>query len=94
MSDTIAINISLSDRNYRLLVEAGEEEFVRRAGKNIENMIREYSASYAYKDKQDLLAMVALQNTTALVKLQGVTQITDETLNKQLENIDKILELE
>lgn len=92
MGDTITININLSDRNYRLIVEPGEEEYVRKAGKNIEALIKEFSSAYAYKDKQDLLAMVALQNTSALLRLQGEKDITQDSISQQLEAIYSILE--
>jgi cell division protein ZapA len=94
MDKTITINISLSDRSYRLLVEPGEEEYVRKAGKTIESMLKEYSNAYAYKDKQDLFAMVTLQNTTALMKLQGEKELNLDAVSAKLEAIDEILERE
>lgn len=92
MDKTITINISLSDRSYPLLVEPGEEEFVRKAGKTIESMLKEYSSAYAYKDKQDLFAMVTLQNTTALMKSQGEKDLSLDSISERLEAINKILE--
>lgn len=55
------ITINIAGRNYPLNVPAEEEETLRRVGKQIEGMIREFEASFDVKDKQDALAMCALK---------------------------------
>ena len=55
------ITINIAGRNYPLNVPATEEETLRRVGKQIETMIREFEANFDVKDKQDALAMCALK---------------------------------
>ena len=55
------ITINIAGRNYPLNVPAAEEETLRRVGKQIETMIREFEANFDVKDKQDALAMCALK---------------------------------
>ena len=55
------ITINIAGRNYPLNVPAAEEETLRRVGKQIEGMIREFEANFDVKDKQDALAMCALK---------------------------------
>ncbi len=55
------ITISIAGRNYPLNVPASEEETLRKVGKEIETMIKEFEASFDIRDKQDALAMCALK---------------------------------
>ena len=62
--DEITINVVISDRNYTITISRDEEERVRKAVKDINEKVKNFSQLYAYKDKQDLLAMTALQLST------------------------------
>ena len=55
------ITINIAGRNYPLNVPAAEEETLRKVGKQIEMMIRQFEANFDVKDKQDALAMCALK---------------------------------
>lgn len=55
------INIIIAGRTYPLNVPVNEEETLRKVGKQIEEMLKEYEKNYAFKDKQDALAMCALR---------------------------------
>lgn len=57
----ININVVLADRPYRLKVNAAEEGMVREIAKEINNKVKEYQQVFSSKDKQDYLAMIALQ---------------------------------
>lgn len=61
MSEKLKIKISIADRIYPLTVDASQEEGLRRASKKIDVMIKQFEESYAVRDKQDVLAMCALQ---------------------------------
>ena len=61
MSDKLKIKISIADRVYPLNINPDQEEGLRKAAKNIEQMIKQFEQSYAVRDKQDVLAMCALQ---------------------------------
>ncbi|PPK93687.1 cell division protein ZapA [Nonlabens xylanidelens] len=61
VADKLKIKISIADRVYPLTIDPSREEGLRKAAKSIEAMIKQLEQSYAVRDKQDLLAMCALQ---------------------------------
>ncbi|KLT70889.1 MULTISPECIES: cell division protein ZapA [Flavobacterium] len=61
MDEKLRIKISIADRVYPLTVEPNQEEGLRSASKKIDAMIKQFEESYAVRDKQDVLAMCALQ---------------------------------
>ena len=61
MDDKLKIKISIGDRVYPLTVELSQEEGLRSASKKIDVMIKQFEENYAVRDKQDVLAMCALQ---------------------------------
>ena len=61
MDDKLKIKISIADRVYPLTVNPSQEEGLRSASKKIDAMIKQFEENYAVRDKQDVLAMCALQ---------------------------------
>lgn len=86
------ITITIAGRNYPLNVPAAEEETLRRVGKQIEAMIKDFERNFDVRDKQDALAMCALKLGTNA----EVSQITNEknmnAANERLTQINQILE--
>ena len=85
MAESIKIKIKIADRVYPLSIEANQEESIRIAAKKIEAMIKQLEQSYAVRDKQDVLAMCALQYST---KLENISNNKENNLSKE-----KVLEL-
>ncbi len=90
--DKININLVIADRTYPLKIDPSEEEHVRKAAKQINNKIREYQSLYEAKDKQDFLAMVALQYATDSLRTQDKPTIEDSNFPDKLESLDKQLQ--
>ena len=61
MSEKLKIKLSIANRVYPLTIDPSQEEGLRKAAKNIEVMIKKFEQSYSVRDKQDVLAMCALQ---------------------------------
>lgn len=61
MAEKLKIKLSIADRVYPLTINPDQEEGLRKAAKKIETMIKQFEQSYAVRDKQDVLAMCALQ---------------------------------
>ncbi len=61
MAEKLKIKLSIADRVYPLTINPEQEEGLRKAAKKIEAMIKQFEQSYAVRDKQDVLAMCALQ---------------------------------
>lgn len=60
MSD-VSIKVTIAGRVYPLTVRAAEESGIRQAAQAIDESYAAFKESYAVKDRQDLLAMAALQ---------------------------------
>lgn len=81
------IKLSIADRAYPLSVPEGEEAILREAAKSINTMVEHFEKNYAVKDKQDVLAMCALQ-----IAVQASKE-TDASTQNQIEIQKKILSL-
>lgn len=86
-----SISITIADRPYKLVIEKEYEELFRRSAKLIDGRIKSYSSNYAYKDKQDLLAMVALDNAINLLQYERNNTEKETILEKKLIEIDTAL---
>jgi cell division protein ZapA len=78
MDEKLKIKISIADRVYPLNVDPSQEEGLRRASKNIDAMIKQFEENYAVRDKQDVLAMCALQ-FAAQVEQKQIDASTETT---------------
>jgi len=61
MAEKLKIKLSIADRVYPLTIDPSQEEGLRKAAKNIEQLAKKFEQNYAVRDKQDVLAMCALQ---------------------------------
>lgn len=61
MSEQLKIKLSIANRVYPLTIAPEQEEGLRKAAKKIEAMISQFEQNYSVRDKQDVLAMCALQ---------------------------------
>ncbi len=92
MSEKLKIKISIADRVYPLTIDPEQEEGLRKAAKNIEKLIKQFEQSYAVRDKQDVLAMCALQFASQVEQKSIVkSKINEEVLEKLL-MLDKTLQ--
>lgn len=89
--DEISITVVIADRSYKLKIERNEEEALRKAAKVIEEQMEKYASYFQYKDKQDLLAMVALQYSTSTINLEEQLSYRDNEMLDKLNDIDKVL---
>ena len=88
MSGKLKINLVIGGRTYPLSVKSTkEEEGMRKAATKINQLISMYEQNYAVNDKQDVLAMCALQFASKL----EITSIESTDVNKEAFN--KINEL-
>lgn len=72
-------------------VTAEQEESARKAAQVINDTIKEFAHSFEYKDQQDLLAMVALQNAVGKIELEREKNFRDKEMEKKLKEIDEVL---
>ncbi len=86
-----SISITVADRPYKLVIDKENEEVFRKAAKLVDDRIKTYSNNYAYKDKQDLIAMVALENTIHYLQNERTGSEKETTLENRLIEIDNAL---
>ncbi len=84
-----SIRIELAGRAYPLTVQAEEEENIRKAVAEINESIARLKASYPMTDKQDLLAMAALEVTTRTLN-QATAQAHAED-SQAVEDLERLL---
>lgn len=87
MSEKLKIRVAIGDRIYPLTIKVEEEEGVRKAVKRINDLSSKFEKSYAVQDKQDVLAMCALQFASQV----EVKKVADELGLKNVE--DKLQEI-
>src|SRR5690606_38242812 len=76
MAEKLKIKLSIADRVYPLTIDPSQEEGLRKAAKNIELLAKKVEQSYAVRDKQDVLAMCALQFASK-IEQRGIDQSED-----------------
>ncbi|WP_264522265.1 cell division protein ZapA [Flavobacterium sp. N1994] len=90
MEDKLKIKLLIADRVYPLTVDTSQEEGLRSASKKIDAMIKQFEENYAVRDKQDVLAMCALQFASQVEQKQTENAIDGPTLER-LKKINNLL---
>jgi cell division protein ZapA len=91
MTEKLKIKISIADRIYPLTVDANQEEGLRSASKKIDIMIKQFEQDYAVRDKQDVLAMCALQFASQVEQKQLNKIMLEDTTKQKLEKLNDLL---
>ena len=86
------IKLTIANRVCPLNVPIEQEEGLRVASKKIDIMIKHFEENYAVKDKQDVLAMCALQLATQTEQESLSEAKINEEVNKRLEKINKSIQ--
>lgn len=92
MDEKLKIKISIADRVYPLTVELSQEEGLRSASKKIDVMIKQFEENYAVRDKQDVLAMCALQFASQVEQKQIDNSINGEETIDRIKKINALLD--
>ncbi len=92
MDDKLRIKISVADRVYPLTVDPSQEEGLRTASRKIDAMIKQFEENYAVRDKQDVLAMCALQFAAQSEQKQIDRSAELDTAFERLEKMNEKLD--
>ena len=98
MDESLKIKVTIAGRAYPIKVNnENEEEGMRKAAKKINDLVTKFEKNYSVSDKQDVLAMCALQFAShieigaitkenelieASEKINKLSVLIDEHLNK------------
>ena len=89
MSEKLKIKLTVADRVYPLTISPDQEASLRISAKKIDEMTKQLEENYAVRDKQDVLAMCALQYAAQLENQLENNTKKDESSNK----INELIEL-
>ncbi len=90
MSEKIKIKLTVADRVYPLTISPDQEASLRISAKKIDDMTKQFEQNYAVRDKQDVLAMCALQYAAQLENQLEKNTKEDDSSNKTNELIELI----
>ena len=92
MAEKLKIKLSIANRVYPLTIEPSQEEGLRKAALQIDGMIKQFEQSYSVRDKQDVLAMCALQFASQTEQKTIDKENLSEDVEHRLEAIDQLLQ--
>ena len=87
MAEKIKLKVNIAGRHYPMSVKAEEEEVIRKAGKQINELIKDFEQKYDIRDKQDALAMCALQFVSKSIGTEKNEEDDDEKTQLRLRKI-------
>jgi cell division protein ZapA (FtsZ GTPase activity inhibitor) len=87
----IPITITIADRNFRIKVEAANEEAVRKTAKFINDKLYEFKQDFAGKDMQDYVSMVLIWYATQPGQ-EIATQLFDQDLEEGFGRLEQLIE--
>ena len=90
MSEKLKIKLTVADRVYPLTITPDQETSLRVSAKKIHDMTKQLEQNYAVRDKQDVLAMCALQYAAQLENQLKKNTIADDASIKTNELIELI----
>jgi len=87
MNEFIKIKLEIANRLYPLTIKPEQEEGLRKSALRIDQMIKKFEKNYEVRDKQDVLAMCALQFASIAEKN------SEKNINPLSNELDKVVEL-
>lgn len=90
----ISIKVLIGDRQYPLKITSDEEENVRKAAKLVNDRSKFYAENFSVQDKQDAIAMSALEFASENLNASSKDQTLSAELEQILIELDKYLDKE
>ncbi|MGB6036030.1 MAG: cell division protein ZapA [Cryomorphaceae bacterium] len=87
-----SIKVTIAGRIYPISVKPEEEEMVRAAAKKVDDSVKNLLENYAVKDKQDLLAMTALQLSTKLEEVDTSAPKGSAIDDREISEIEQLID--
>lgn len=87
-----SVKITIAGRVYPIKVDAAEETFVHDAAKRINDRVSQLEKGFVVKDKQDLLALTALQFATQYLEAQTKVIDSKDGLMASLLEVEDLLD--
>ena len=93
MINNLKIKVTIGDRVYPLTIrDENEEEGIRKAVKKINEMVKSFEQNYEVRDKQDVLAMCALQYASQHAVKNVHEDYDSQKVEKKLRELNEVLD--
>lgn len=87
----LSIKIRIGNRDYPMRVKAEDEERIRKAGKILNERIKNYQSQFGIDDTQDLTAMVAFDCLVEKLKHEESADASDDFALRELSKLNNLL---
>ena len=87
----LSIKIRIGNRDYPMRVKAEDEERIRRAGKILNEKIKNYQNQFGIDDTQDLVAMVAFDCVAEKLKREDSAEAADDFSLGELSKLNRLI---
>ena len=88
MAESLKIKVTIAGRVYPIRINnENEEEGMRKAANKINDLVAKFEKNYEVSDKQDVLAMCALQ-FASLIEINAINN--NEDIEEATEKINKL----
>lgn len=91
-NNTLSIKLQIAGRIYPLTIHAHEEENIRKAATLLNERVKKYEETFSVKDRQDLLAMCALEQGVQLIQKSTELQSKERQISEKLESLHTLLD--
>jgi len=87
----LSIKIKIGNREYPMRVKAEDEERIRKAGKLLNEKIKNYQSQFGIDDSQDLLAMVAFDCLVEKLRKEESSEISDDFSLREITKLNQLI---
>ena len=87
----LSIKIRIGNREYPMRVKAEDEERIRRAGKLLNEKIKNYQDQFGIDDTQDLVAMVAFDCLVEKLKREETSEASDDFALSEITKLNQLI---
>ncbi len=87
----LSIKIKIGNREYPMRVKAADEERIRKAGKLLNEKIKNYQNQFGIDDAQDLIAMVAFDCLVEKLKREESSEAADDFALSEITKLNQLI---
>lgn len=92
MNQSLSIKLKLADRDYPMQTDSDTESRLRKAAKIINEKVKDYRKQFGIEDRQDLLAMVALDYAVESLTLTQDNEDVKDLVSNKLEFWNQLID--
>lgn len=92
MKQSLSIRLKIADREYPMQTDSDTEGRLRKAAKIINEKVKAYRKEFGIENKQDLLAMVALDYAVESLTLTEQDEDTKDLVSHKLDLWNQLID--